>query len=221
MAGADSTSILLRSIFYYMMKNPATLNKATIEVDEAFATGKLSWPPKYQEVVASCSYVCAVIKEASRIFPSFAVQIQRYSPPEGIKLSGHVIPPGYRVGMNPHIVHMDKEVFGQDAGIFKPERWLESEERCRIMDRAFIGFGVGTRPCAGRNVSQTHNDWSPRVLLTEKICSLHSLRSTSLSQQCCGTSQWKWPMTVHGRYIMPALLFRPTLSVYSSEEIER
>lgn len=153
MAGADSTSILLRSIFYYMMKNPDTMAKAIAEVDEAFAARNLSWPPKHQEVVASCPYVCAVIKEASRIFPSFSVQIQRYSPSEGIKLSGQFIPAGYRVGMNPHIIHFDKEVFGQDADVFRPERWLEGEERCKAMDRAYISFGVGTRPCAGKNVS--------------------------------------------------------------------
>jgi cytochrome P450 len=153
MAGADSTSILLRSIFYYMMKNPETMIKATAEIDKVFAANELSWPPKHQEVVASCPYVCAVIKEASRIFPSFAVQIQRYSPPEGIKLSGQFIPPGYRVGMNPHIIQMDKGVFGQDADVFRPERWLEGEERCKAMDRAYLSFGVGTRPCAGKNVS--------------------------------------------------------------------
>ncbi|KAF2445759.1 cytochrome P450 [Karstenula rhodostoma CBS 690.94] len=153
MAGADSTSILLRSIFYYMMKNPETMAMATAEVDEAFAAGNLSWPPKHQEVVASCPYVCAIIKEASRVFPSFAVQIQRYSPPEGIKLSGKFIPAGYRVGMNPHIIQRDKEVFGQDADVFRPDRWLEGEERCKAMDRAYISFGVGTRPCAGKNLA--------------------------------------------------------------------
>ena len=154
MAGADSTSILLRAIFYYMMKNPPTM----AEVDQAFATGLLSWPPKYQEVVASLPYVGAVIKEASRYFPSFAVEIQRYSPPEGLTLNGKFIPPGYRVGMNPHIIQMDQEVFGQDANIFRPERWLESEERCRVMDRAYLSFGVGTRPCAGKNVSEVIAD---------------------------------------------------------------
>lgn len=74
------------------------MTKATAEVDEAFAAGNLSWPPKHQEVVSSCPYICAVIKEASRVFPSFAVQIQRYSPPEGVMLSNHIIPAGYRVG---------------------------------------------------------------------------------------------------------------------------
>ena len=55
--------------------------------------------------------------------------------------------------MNPHIIQMDKSVFGQDADVFRPERWLESEERCKAMDRAYISFGVGVRPCAGKNVS--------------------------------------------------------------------
>ncbi|CAI6339321.1 unnamed protein product [Periconia digitata] len=153
MAGADSTSILLRSIFYFMMKHPNTMAKAVAEAEVTFTNGALSWPPKYQEVVTSCPYICAVIKEASRVFPSFAVQIQRYSPPEGISVAGTFIPPGYRVGMNPHIVQKDKTVFGEDADQFRPERWLASEKTNLMMDRAYISFGVGTRPCAGKNLA--------------------------------------------------------------------
>ncbi|KAF1979975.1 cytochrome P450 [Bimuria novae-zelandiae CBS 107.79] len=138
---------------YYMMKNPTIMAKTTAEVDDALAAGKLTWPPKYQDVVASLPYVCAVIKEASRYFPTFAVQIPRYALPEGITLNGTFIPPGFRVGMNPHIVQMDKSVFGKDADVFRPERWLESEEQNKLMDRAYLSFGVGTRPCAGKDIA--------------------------------------------------------------------
>jgi cytochrome P450 len=152
MAGADSTAIALRAIFYYMMKNPSTLTKAQAEIDAAATAGSLSTPVKYNEASA-LPYLSAVIKEASRLFPSFQVSMQRYSPKQGITLSGIFIPAGLRVGMNPGVVQYDKGVFGEDAYEFSPERWLESEERSKAMDKAYVAFGVGTRTCTGKNVS--------------------------------------------------------------------
>ena len=208
MAGADSTSILLRSIFYYMMKNPSTMTKAVAEVDEAFDSGKLSWPPKHHEVVASLPYILAVIKEASRYFPAFSVQMPRCSPPEGITLAGKFIPPGYAIGFNPHVVHMDKGVFGQDADVFRPERWLESEEQCKIMDRAYMSFGMGVRPCVGKNVSwfEAYTMLCCRLLIGGYRSRL--LRSTSLCRRYCAPSLWRWPMIGRGRHTMPASSYR-------------
>ena len=48
---------------------------------------------------------------------------------------------------------MDKTVFGEDAEEFNPERWLESEERTREMEKYLITFGAGSRTCVGKNIS--------------------------------------------------------------------
>lgn len=55
--------------------------------------------------------------------------------------------------MNAMVVQFDKEVFGEDAHEFRPERWLQSEERYRAMDKAMLVFGAGTRTCIGKHVS--------------------------------------------------------------------
>ncbi|KAJ4382557.1 Cytochrome P450 monooxygenase acrts1 [Didymella sp. IMI 355093] len=57
------------------------------------------------------------------------------------------------IGMNAMAVQYDKEVFGEDAHAFRPERWLESEEKSRAMDRAMLVFGAGTRTCIGKHLS--------------------------------------------------------------------
>lgn len=152
MAGADSTSIALRAIFYFLMKHPEKLDRVRAEVDAAFSNGTLSTPVQYSEAVA-LPYLTAVIKESSRLFPSFQVSMPRHAPSQGVELCGMHIPAGYKVGMNPLIVHLNKGIFGEDASEFKPERWLESEVRTRSMERAIIGFGAGTRQCTGRPVS--------------------------------------------------------------------
>lgn len=158
MAGADSTSITMRSIFYFLMKNPSKLAKVRAEVDAAFENDTLSSPVQYAQVT-SLPYLMAVVKESGRLFPAFQVTMPRHAPREGLVLCGKFIPAGYTVGMNPAVVQYDKSVFGADADEFVPERWLQSEERNRAMEKAILGWGAGTRTCAGRPVSFTFQSY--------------------------------------------------------------
>jgi cytochrome P450 len=153
MAGADSTSIAMRSIFYFLMKNPDKLVKVRAEIDAAFVDGTLTSPVQYSQSV-KLLYLDAVIKESFRLYSPFAAPIQRYSPPGGIVLSGTHIAAGMRVGLNPAVVQHHPDVFGDDAKFFRPERWLESDtDRVKLMDRSMMAFGAGTRRCTGKNVS--------------------------------------------------------------------
>ncbi|KAE8825855.1 hypothetical protein HRS9139_08965 [Pyrenophora teres f. teres] len=153
MAGADSVAVNLRAFFYYLMKNPHCMSRAIEEVQNASTQGLLSTPITYHESTKHLPYVGACIKEAARIFPSFANSQARVAPAEGITLSGVYIPSGYRVGMNAACVQHDTGVFGDDAGSFNPERWLESHERSVAMEKSMLFFGAGTRTCLGKNVA--------------------------------------------------------------------
>lgn len=134
------------------MQNPRVLEKLRVEIDAAFESGALSHPVQYG-ALDKLEYLSAVIKECTRIFPSFQVTMPRHAPAEGLELCGYHIPAGYRAGMNPAVVLFNKEIFGEDAREFRPERWMESEARNHAMDKAMINFGAGTRTCIGRNVS--------------------------------------------------------------------
>lgn len=151
MAGADSTSINMRSVMYFLMKNPEKLEKVRAEVDAAFEDGTLSSPVQYSRV-STLPYLTAVIKEAGRLFPAFSVSMPRYAPSQGLTICGTYIAGGYIVGMNPAIVQHDQGIFGANALNFEPERWLQSEERIRAMDRAILAWGAGTRTCVGKPV---------------------------------------------------------------------
>jgi hypothetical protein len=54
--------------------------------------------------------------------------------------------------MNAMVTQYDKGVFGEDSYEFRPERWLCGEEQWRIMDKAMLVFGAGTRTCIGKHV---------------------------------------------------------------------
>jgi cytochrome P450 len=42
------------------------------------------------------------------------------------------------VGVNPWVVHFNKELFGDDAEDFRPERWLEDPGRAAEMGRYLL-----------------------------------------------------------------------------------
>lgn len=134
------------------MKNPEVLAKAQAEIDAAVANGLLSTPIRYSEATSRLPYVCAVIKEAMRIHPSVGLSMQRHAPKGGIELAGMFIPEGYRIGMNPAVLHYQKDAFGEDAHEFRPERWLVGIEEWRAMNKCLLVFGAGTRTCIGMNV---------------------------------------------------------------------
>lgn len=97
-----------------------------------------------------------------RMHPGIGLPLERIVPEGGLKTpDGIFLPPGTIVGINPWVVHMDKVIFGQDAAVFIPERWLqyesESEEdfksRLAAMNSADLTFGAGSRACLGKYVS--------------------------------------------------------------------
>ena len=136
------------------MRTPEAYEKLTSEIDAAVANGSLSLPVAYKEAI-SLPYLKACINEAMRLHPSVGLPLQRLVPAGGATISGFHFPGGYNIGINAAVVQYDKDVFGPDADIFNPDRWLESngERDVSLMHRTMIHFGAGTRTCIGQNVS--------------------------------------------------------------------
>ncbi|KAF3007704.1 hypothetical protein E8E13_009541 [Curvularia kusanoi] len=154
MAGADSTAGGLRAVLYHLLKNPSAMDKLTAEVDAAYAGGSLTSPAQHSQVT-KLPYLMAVCKEAARVWPSFQVIMPRYAPAQGLQLpNGFFVPAGYRVGLNPYIVQRDLDLFGNDAKVFRPERWLEADkDQLKAMNSTMISFGAGTRRCTGQHLA--------------------------------------------------------------------
>ncbi|TVY71200.1 Cytochrome P450 monooxygenase andK [Lachnellula suecica] len=159
LAGADTTAALLCSIIYFTLKHPKIHRKLLNELDNA----NLSKPITYA-TTSTLPYLDAIIKESSRIHPVIGLLLERIVPEGGLKLSdGTIIPPGTIVGMNPWVLHQDKQIYGEDAASFNPNRWLrdfasgETEEdfqaRLALMKATDLSFGAGNRACFGKNIS--------------------------------------------------------------------
>jgi cytochrome P450 len=50
---------------------------------------------------------------------------------------------GTVVGINPWVAARDKEVYGEDSGTFRPERWLDADEQeLKAMERNFLAVSL-------------------------------------------------------------------------------
>ncbi|RMD41176.1 hypothetical protein DV735_g3941, partial [Chaetothyriales sp. CBS 134920] len=153
LAGSDTTGISFRSIFYYLIKSPNCMKRVMEEIDAANAAGNLSEFVTWKES-NNLPYLQACIKEALRMHPAVGLLLERYVPKGGIELDGHYLPEGTIVGVNPWVAARNKDIYGSDADIFRPERWLEaSAEQAAAMERASLTFGHGARSCIGKNIS--------------------------------------------------------------------
>ncbi|KAI6749277.1 hypothetical protein HG530_015116 [Fusarium avenaceum] len=153
-AGSDTTAISLRSMFYYLCRNPRCYDKLRNEVDCMETEGKLSNIVTFAEA-QKLPYLQACMKEAMRMHPAVGQLLERVVPDEGWEVKPGVhLPSGTIVGINPWIPARDPTVYGEDVETFRPERWIEaSPDELKLMDRNFMAFGSGARTCIGKNIS--------------------------------------------------------------------
>ncbi|KAH7131305.1 cytochrome P450 [Dactylonectria macrodidyma] len=152
-AGSDTTAISLSAILYYLLKNPQCMQRLRDEIKTCEEQGNLSKFPTFQES-QKMPYLQAIIKEALRMHPATGLPLERVVPEGGATIAGHYFPEGTVVGINTWVEHRDPRYFGNDADVFRPERWLdEDSDRISVMNRHWMPFGLGSRSCIGRHVS--------------------------------------------------------------------
>ncbi|KAI0456033.1 cytochrome P450 [Xylaria acuta] len=145
----DTTASTIAAMLFYLLKNPEILKKLEDELEDAGIQGV----PAFAEV-SRLPYLNAVLKESMRVFTSGSFPMERLVPAGGAVIAGMYFPEGTSVGCMPAAVHLNKEVFGDDADVFRPERWLiEDREQLRLMEAAHMGFSRGRRNCLGQNIA--------------------------------------------------------------------
>lgn len=141
-AGSDTTAASLRAIFYYLCRTPSAHQKLLAEIDEADRARRLSDPVTFAEA-QELTYFQAVIKEALRMHPAVGLLLERVVPRGGAEVGGAWLAGGTVVGINPWVAARDKEVYGEDADNFRPERWLEADaDQLKVMERSFLAVSL-------------------------------------------------------------------------------
>jgi cytochrome P450 len=98
--------------------------------------------------------VNASIKEGLRLYSGTGANLDRKVPAGGLSLHGYFIPGGTDIGTSSAILQTNKEVFGEDAAEFKPERWLsrDSSQVSRLKTISLV-WGEPHRRCPGQHLA--------------------------------------------------------------------
>lgn len=173
LAGADTTGTAFGAITYYVMTNPTVYEKLIDELDGATRAGNISAMPQYTEVLKHCPYYIACVRETLRLCPSVPSIFPRQVSKGGLELWGKHAPEGTEVTCNPWHLHRNKQIFGDDAHVFRPERWLESTEKANMFLKYIFTFGYGSRICLGKDLAMMELFKAP--LLVSQISNQQAL----------------------------------------------
>ncbi|KAK8024485.1 benzoate 4-monooxygenase cytochrome P450 [Apiospora rasikravindrae] len=156
-AGSDSVGAVIATMMFHLLQHPNCMQKLYTELQSANLTRPLARLSEIQGL----PYLDACMWEAIRLHPAFALPFERVVPEGGITVGGYYLPEGTWVGGNPYVVNRHKQTFGPDAEFWRPERWLEGDEKYKIrLQQATLTlthtlasqFGAGFRICIGRHI---------------------------------------------------------------------
>ncbi|KDN64066.1 putative cytochrome P450 [Colletotrichum sublineola] len=167
-AGSDTTAASLRAVMLYLLTHPRVYTKLRAEIDafvegDGGSDGAEAARPFRIVSDADCRklpYLQAVIKEGMRVHPPVTNMDPKRVPDGGdtVVLDGRPVflPGGTNVSCAAWPLHLDKGIFGEDAELFRPERWLleTDEKRLTAMHRVHeLMFGYGKYQCLGRPIA--------------------------------------------------------------------
>jgi benzoate 4-monooxygenase len=148
-AGSDTTSNTSCALLYHCLSHPEVVQKLQKELDKALPD--VDKVPTYAQV-KDLPYMDAVIKETMRIHSTSSLGLPRLIPPgPGLTLLGQHFPQGTVLSVPAYTIHHSTDIWGEDADVFRPERWESVTEKQKD---AFIPFSYGPRACVGRNVAE-------------------------------------------------------------------
>ncbi|KAI6092290.1 cytochrome P450 [Hypoxylon rubiginosum] len=153
-AGSDTTATAVRGTMLNLLASPFAFFKLRDEIDRAVSEGRISAPIQAEEA-KGLEYLQAVIYEGLRINIPFSGMSMKEVPPEGDTIDGKFIPGGTRIGWNILYIQRSKAIFGPDADVFRPERWLgiDSQKHREMINVVELVFGYGRWGCSGKSVA--------------------------------------------------------------------
>ncbi|KAJ9547107.1 hypothetical protein OSB04_019650 [Centaurea solstitialis] len=144
-SGDGTTSLVLSWAVLLLSIHTEWQERARQEVVELF--GK-EYPRS--EGIAKLKTIGMIINETLRLYPP-GIAIIRKNEKE-VKLGSLVIPANVILHVPVLALHHDRKIWGEDAHLFKPERFSEGISKAtKNNPSAYMPFGFGHRNCVGSN----------------------------------------------------------------------
>ena len=155
----DATAVALTNIFFHLSRHPKAYAALRREIT---ALGRCdTWT---FERLKTCKYLQAVINETFRLNPSIGqmnrVALRDTMLPTGGGPDGAspvFIKRGTVLTTSFYALHRLPELWGLDADLWKPERWLRDggDKLIKVGHWTFLPFGGGPRVCIGMQLALT------------------------------------------------------------------
>ncbi|TGO18736.1 hypothetical protein BTUL_0008g01210 [Botrytis tulipae] len=151
LAGRDTTASLLGWLFLLFAQNPNQYQKLRNIVIENFGTYENPLEINFMDL-KNCRYLQHCLNEALRLYPLVPFNVRQANKDTTLPLGGGkdgkskvFIPKGSIVEYSVFVMHRRKDIWGDGAEEFRPERW-----EGRKVGWEFLPFNGGARICIGQ-----------------------------------------------------------------------
>ncbi|ODM89325.1 Methyl farnesoate epoxidase [Orchesella cincta] len=148
-AGAETSSTTLSFAILYLCQNQEKQRKAQKELDLVVGSShQISLSDKL-----SLPYIEAIVMETLRLSSIVPLGIPHQLIAD-TEFHGYLLPKGITLMPNLYTIHHDKKIWGEDANLFRPERFLDEDETRVVHNDALIPFSAGRRQCLGEGLAR-------------------------------------------------------------------
>ncbi|KAG8900783.1 hypothetical protein FRB99_005757 [Tulasnella sp. 403] len=211
LAARDTTASLLSFVCYMLARHPHVMEKLQEEVLSLVGT---SHHPSYDEL-KQLRYLRAVLNETLRLFPPVPVNSR-------VSLSETVIPtrqgPIYVPVTETQVIYSiisiqkRKDLWGEDADEFDPERWLDHRAKEAAADPfKFTPFSAGPRICIGQQFAYNEASYV-MVRLIQTFKDFAVAQEAAAPPGCLPPENWK---SSKGRKATEDVVVQSALTLYA------
>ncbi|KAK7443501.1 hypothetical protein VKT23_015674 [Stygiomarasmius scandens] len=173
LASRDTTACLLTYVIYFMAMYPDMAQRLRTEVLEHCGRGL----PTYDQI-RNLKYMRAVLNETLRLYPPVPLNVRESRTASALPHSDSTfsmdgtslyMPKSTPVMFLPFLTQRNKTLWGSDADVFDPERWIDPTRISRFVSNPamFTPFSAGPRICVGQNYAYNEASYFLVRLLQE------------------------------------------------------
>ncbi|KAG6891095.1 hypothetical protein C0995_014185 [Termitomyces sp. Mi166 len=151
-AGYETVSAVIAWILYELSQDQTLQSKLREEIHDATDAS-------FDELNSRYPLLDAVLKETLRLHPPIlenhheageTIIVPLSDPLPGTADKHLVIPKGTTIAIPLNVIQTDETIWGPDAALFRPQRWIERKKAGIRDGRDFLAFSEGPRACIGK-----------------------------------------------------------------------
>ncbi|KAF9320012.1 hypothetical protein BG003_007538 [Podila horticola] len=126
-AGRDTTALTMTWMFYSVLSQPRVLKNLRRELDSVLGPRYDPERLSYEVVMSELPYLKAIFHETLRLYPQ-TPRNARVAVADDVMPDGTRVCAGDLVGYSLWTMGRNRSVWGEDAAVFVPERWLVDDD---------------------------------------------------------------------------------------------